>query len=442
METSRSITAGWLDSLPIFSFHRRILWVIGVVYFFEFSDLNSLAFVAPAILQQWHMSVSTLSLVISASFFGMFAGAMGGGRLSDLVGRKRALIATTVWFSVFSMLNAIVWEPIGLFIARLMTGVGLSAMAAVGMTYVVEMYPAAHRGRFHALILVVGLAGIPVTAYVARYCVPLAPWGWRLVFLWGSLGIFFPFFARELEESPRWLERRGRLAEASTVMTRILNRAALETGSFPVAPANSGLISASFANASRLFAPDVRPRTFIFTGLWMVQTLGFYGFTAWVPSLLLQQGISQADSLSWASAMQLGAVPGALLAAFISDRWQRKYSLAVVAVVIALFGVAYGLTLHREPIIVFGFLVTMFIQTFAALIYPYTAESFPTEVRSLGTGFSYGMGRLSNVFGPVVIALIFTNYGYRSVFIYIALCWLMVAAIATAFGPKTKGEHL
>ena len=442
MESSPSIGAGRLDNLPIVSFHRRILWTLGFVYFLEFSDLNSLAFVSPAILQQWHMGVAVLSLIIAASFFGMFAGAMIGGRFSDLVGRKRALVVTTVWFSFFSLLNAMVWEPVGLFLVRLLTGVGLAAMAIVGMSYVVEMYPAARRGRYHALILMVGVVGIPVTAYVARYTVPLAPWGWRLVFVWGALGLVFPLWARHLEESPRWLERRGLRAEAGVIMARILAAARKELGELPPTLSERTPVTADFIPPGRLFMPDVRPRTLVFVGLWMVQTLGFYGFAAWVPSLLFQQGFSQLNLLSWASTMQLGAVPGALLAASISERWQRKYCLTLVAIVIALVGLEYGLSTDRRQIIVFGFLVTMFIQTFAALIYPYTAESFPTEVRSQGTGFSYGLGRLSNVFGPLIIAFILTHYGYRSVFVYIAGCWLVVAAIAGFFGPRTNGERL
>ena len=116
---------------------------------------------------------------------------MVGGRLADHLGRKRMLIITTIWFSVFSLANALVWDPVGLFIARLLTGIGLSAMTAIGITYVVEMFPAASRGRYHALVVMVGLLGIPATAYVARYVVPMGHWGWRLVFIWGALGLVF-----------------------------------------------------------------------------------------------------------------------------------------------------------------------------------------------------------------------------------------------------------
>ena len=86
--------------------------------------------------------------------------------------------------------------------------------------------------------------------------------------------------------------------------------------------------------------------------------------------------------------------------------------------------------------------MTMGIQTFAPILYAYTAECFPTEIRSSGTGFTYGVGRLSNAFGPFVITFLFASYGYMSVFVYIAACWLVVAAAVGLAGPLTRGRSL
>jgi predicted MFS family arabinose efflux permease len=92
--------------------------------------------------------------------------------------------------------------------------------------------------------------------------------------------------------------------------------------------------------------------------------------------------------------------------------------------------------------IVFGFLVAMFIQTFAPILYAYTAECYPTEIRNSGTGLAYGVGRFSNAFGPLVVAFLFNHYGYTSVFIYIAATWLVVAITIGGFGPLTNGQTL
>ena len=444
METSqvvRASAAARLDRLPIVSAHRRILWLMSFIFFFELGDLNTFAFAAPAVLKSWHLSIPTLSHIVAATFVGMFIGATTGGWLSDRLGRKRALIATTLWYSGFSLLNAFALGPTGLFVTRLLTGVGLSAMTVVGITYISEMFPARLRGTYQGWIMTVGLCGIPATAYVARFFIPLAPWGWRLVFVWGALGMLFPLLAGRLEESPLWFENQGRFVEADAVLDRLEATAHAESGALPPvrdsvrAPSRGGRFSELRSGANL-------PRTLLLVFAWICQTLGFYGFTAWVPTLLVAHGFSLVQSLGWSSAMSLGAVPGALIAALISDRWNRKYWIAIVALLIAACGLTYGLSFRTGMIVVFGFLVTMLIQTFAPLLYAYTAECFPTGIRNSGTGLTYGIGRLANAFGPLLVAFLYVHFGYASVFVYIATTWILVALAIGGFGPLTRGKIL
>ena len=434
--------AARLDRLPVSSFHRDIVKLLAYIFFFELGDLNSFAFAAPGVRQAWHLSIGTISFITSASFFGMFIGASTGGWFSDRVGRKRALVVTTVWYSAFSLLNAFAWDTTSLFATRLLTGVGLSSMTVVAMTYISEMFPARIRGSYQARILTIGLCGIPVTAYVARFIIPLAPWGWRAVFVWGSLAMAFPFFAGRLEESPRWFENHGRADEADAAMSRIEARVREEHGELPPVVAAPAVIPRP-AGLRELVASGSLGRLILLMSIWMCQTLGIYGFLSWVPTLLVEHGFSIVRSLEQSSAMSIGAVPGAWIAMMLSDRWERKSLIGITAIVIAACGLSYGLSFQTTTIVIFGFLVAMGQQVFAALLYAYTPECFPTPVRNTGTGFSYGMGRLANGFaGPFIVAFLFQRYGYTSVFTYIAVCWAMVAILVTVFGPKTRGRVL
>lgn len=430
-----------LDRLPITSFHRQIIWLLSFVFFFELGSINTFAFAAPAILKAWHLSISTISFIVSATFFGMFVGAMVGGWFSDRLGRKKALILTASWFAGFSLLNAFVIGPIGLFVTRFLTGVGLSSMTVVGITYISEMFPASRRGAYQSWIMMIGLFGIPATAYVARYSIPAAPWGWRLVFVWGSLALLFPLFSSRLEESPRWYENHGRFAEADAVLDRIEAGARAEVGELP--PVSDGV---HVVPRKTRFADVVRkknlPRTFILVLAWIGQTLGLFGFTSWVPTLLVAHGFSLVHSLAWSSVMALAAVPGAGLAALVAEHWERKWWITISALLIAACGMIYGMTFQTIAIIVFGFLVEMFLHAFAPLLYAYTSECFPTEIRNSGVGLTYGCGRLANGFGPLVVALLYNRYGYLSVFIYITACWLLVAVAVGLFGPRTTGRIL
>ena len=437
--------AARLDRLPVSSFHRRTAALLAYVFFFELGDLNSFAYAAPALRQHWILSIATIATITSASFVGMFVGAMTAGTLSDHIGRKRALIATTLWYSTMSLFNAFAWSVPSLFAARLLTGVGLSGMTVVAMTYIGEMFPSRVRGAYQARILMIGLIGIPATAYVARFLIPYADWGWRGVFIWGSLALFFPLFARRLEESPRWLERRGRVSEAEAVLARVEREVEQEVGALPPA------VSAALAPAGRrdddtgltaLIRSGFGGRALLLISIWFCQTLGFYGFNAWVPTLLAENGFTVIRALERSSAISIGAVPGAWIASKIADRWERKYLIALVAVLVGTFGMIYGLSFNTWSIVIFGFLVAMSQQVFAPMLYAYTAECFPTAARNTGAGLSYGIGRLGNAIGPLIVAFLFTTYGYRSVFAYIAACWVVVALLIMAFGPRMNTRTL
>lgn len=435
--------AARLDRLPIGRFHRRIVGLLAYIFFFELGDLNSFAFAAPAIRAQWGLSIATTSGIISASFVGMFIGAMTGGWLSDRFGRKRALMTTTFFYSGFSLLNAVVWNVPSLYAARLLTGVGLAAMTVVAITYISEMFPATRRGSYQARIMTIGLCGIPATAYVARFLVPAGPWGWRLVFIWGSLALFFPLFARQLEESPRWYESHGDFAEADRVLSRIERQLEAEHGALPaVRHLASNQPATRREGLSALIASGSLGRLALLSAVWVFGTLGFYGFSAWVPTLLAERGFSIVRALERSSAMQIGAIPGAWIAARVSDRWERKSLIAIASLVVATCGVIYGLSSNDVIIVIFGFLVAMTQHVFTPLLYAYTPECFPTQARSTGAGLSYGVGRVVNAFGPLVVAYLFQAHGYASVFVYIAACWAMVALLVTTLGPGTMHKQL
>jgi len=106
-------------------------------------------------------------------------------------------------------------------------------------------------------------------------------------------------------------------------------------------------------------------------------------------------------------------------------------------VLIAACGLAYGTSFNAVAIVVFGFGVSFFLQMFAALLYAYTPELYPTGLRNTGSGLSYGAGRLANIAGPPIVAAIYGGAGYSWVFVYIAACWIAVALTVGLFGPAT-----
>jgi putative MFS transporter len=143
-------------------------------------------------------------------------------------------------------------------------------------------------------------------------------------------------------------------------------------------------------------------------------------------------------SVFYVALTTVGAPLGSYLASLVTDRFERKWCLAAFCTVIALCGLLYGLTFNPALIVVFGFLVNLFERCYTALGYAYSPELFDTQGRSLGTGISYGLGRLSNAAGPLIVAALYQSHGYRSVFYFITATWLVGAVVLAIFGPRTR----
>ncbi|MDH6290491.1 MFS transporter [Rhodococcus sp. NM-2] len=438
-----SNAANRLDRLPISRFHKITLVAVSFAYFFEFADINTFATTVPKLVKLWGVTVNQVAYVTSLSFVGMFFGSLIGGWIADRWGRKNALAITTLWFAVFSFASVFSWDIVSLGVLRVLTSAGLSAMTVVAVIYVNEIYPAAVRGKYQAYAIVIGICGTPVTNLVAAAVVPLTDWSWRLVYLWGSLGILFLLFTRHLKESPRWYESKGQYEKADAVLSEIESRVAAEKGPLPDPAAPIAVATKQTKAPLRLLLQKrYLVPTVLLSVMWVTQTVGFFGYSSWAPTLLAQEGLSVEKSIFYVALTTVGAPLGCFLAAQVTDRVERKWCLVAFGVVIAICGLFYGLTFNPIMIVVFGFLVNFFERGYTAVAYAYSPELFDTRTRSLGTGVSYGLGRLSNAVGPLVIAALYTGTGYQSVFYFIAGSWLVGALALAVFGPRTRQARL
>ncbi|MEU7632721.1 MFS transporter [Nocardia sp. NPDC049220] len=431
-----------LDRLPISRFHKITLLAVSFAYFFEFADINSFATTAPKLIHVWGVTVNQVAYVTSLSFVGMFFGSIIAGGIADRWGRKRALIQTTLFFGIFSFAATFSWDIVSLGVFRILTSAGLSAMTVVAVIYVNELYPAAVRGKYQAYAIVVGICGTPATNLIASAVVPLTDWSWRLVFLWGSLGIVFVLFARHIKESPRWYESRGDYLAADAVLHEIESLVATEKGPLPEPAPPVREAEPTKAPLRMLLQKRYLLPTLLLTVLWVTQTIGFFGYSSWAPTLLAKEGFSVEKSVFYVALTTVGAPLGSYLASIVTDRFERKWCLVAFGTIIALCGLFYGLTFNPLLIVVFGFLVNLFERGYTALGYAYSPELFDTRSRSLGTSISYGVGRLSNAAGPLIVAALYNRSGYQSVFLFIAGTWLVGAIVLAVFGPKTRRARL
>lgn len=390
----------------------RAIVVVAAAYFFELGDLNTFSYAATGLIAAWGVSVHTIAVITSATFVGMLIGALAAGSVAARIGRRPAFLLALIVFSGGSLLNALSWDVGSLAAFRFVSGAGLSALTIVANTYITEVVPGAIRGRTMAIVMTIGFIGVPVTAFVARFVVPLEPWGWRLVFVWGGLGFVLVPFVRRLPESPSWLQQDMRQDAAPSGGYRAL------------------------------FASGLRARTIMLVATWAFVSLGFYGFYAWVPALLVEHGFSVVKSLEVSSLMAICNPLGAALAIVFIERLERKYFFLACSIVVAVAVTLYGEASTAGVVVMLGSVCVLGMQAAIVGLYAYSPEIFPTAVRAQGMAAGFSGGRVTNIFGSFVVSGLYYAFGYYSVFLFVGACWIVGGLIVAVFGPLATGRLL
>jgi putative MFS transporter len=172
------------------------------------------------------------------------------------------------------------------------------------------------------------------------------------------------------------------------------------------------------------------------------QTIGYYGFASWVPTLIEQHGIDFRHSLAWSFIIALANPFGPMLAISIADRIERKWLIVLAAIGIAVFGLGFAAQTTVALLILFGVLVTLANNILSFSFHAYQTELFPTRVRARAVGFTYSWSRLSAVFASYMIGFFLNRGGVSAVFGFIAFAMLIVMLSIGLFGPRTRGLQL
>jgi putative MFS transporter len=463
--------AGRIERLPLGRFHRRFITLVSLGNFFDLYDIFVVAYIGASLQQSHFLTLQQFTEFIASGFFGMFVGTIAFGMGSDRFGRRIVFMTLLLLYSVFTLACAFAPSAGWLIALRFFAGAGIGAEIIVIDTYVSEIVPSTARGRYVAITQVVGFAAVPVAAVLARVLVPthFLMAGWRWVVLIGSFGALLTWwFRRHLPESPRWLASRGRTAEAESILAALesesfanldekhlaqslasrqsLQRAqdaGLGAGDDAGGAAavrsdggnNAGLEKISFVE---LFRHPYLGRTLMMIVFQALQTVGFYGFANWAPTFLLKRGFSLLHSLEYTMLIAVVSPIGPLLAAASSDRVERKWTIVVLAILVAAFGLAFGGASTPFTVVAFGALLTLVNYWFSAAFHAYQAELFPTRIRATAVGFTYSWSRLSAAFSSVVIAAVLVRSGVGAVFTLLAIAMCGVALVIAFFGPRTN----
>jgi putative MFS transporter len=444
MTTAKETIAERIERLPLGRFHRRFIALVSLGNFFDLYDIFIVAYIGAALQQSGFLTLRQFTFFVAAGFLGMFVGTVVFGMGSDRMGRRSAFILLLLIYSVFTFVGAFAPTAAWLIALRFFAGVGIGAEIVVIDTYVTEVVPGRARGRYVAITQVAGFCAVPVAAVLSRLLVPthFLISGWRWVMVIGASGALLSWwFRRRLPESPRWLESRGRVAEADAIMS------ALEAESFSKegkkiytedTESAEGTEKKESGSFWELWRAPYLSRTVMLVIFQALQTIGFYGFANWAPTFLLKRGVSLLHSLEYTLLIALVSPLGPLLAALTSDKMERKWTIVVLALLVAGLGIGFGNSIAPAAVVGFGALLTLANYWFSAAFHAYQAELFPTRLRATGVGFTYSWSRLSAAFTSILIGAVLVH-GVPAVFAVLAVAMILVATVVGVMGPRTHG---
>jgi len=446
--------AARLDRLPASRGVWRLIGLISLGGCFEYYDLFMTAYVAPGLFAAgiFHPGAKGLfgltdqAAFAAATFAGLYVGTIVFSQVADRFGRRAIFTGSLVWYCVATLVMAVQSTAVGIDIWRLVAGVGIGVELVTIDTYVVELAPRAIRGRALALNQAVQFLAVPVVACACWALIPRAPFGiagWRWVMIAGAAGALVVWAIRaKVPESPRWLAIHGRGADADRILAALEAEIAAETGEALPPPSAAPAHDEGRGAFAELFRPPYLGRTTMLSVFNIAQTIGFYGFGNWLPSLLAAQGASVTKSLAWSFIIAFAYPVAPFLFSGLADRVERKWQIVAAALGTAGLGLLFGRASGPVALIALGVAITLSNNLLSFAFHTYQAELFPTRLRARAVGFVYSWSRLSTVFTSFMIAFFLREGGTRGVVAFIAAAMGVVVLTIAVFGPRTGGIGL
>ena len=443
-----------LENLPASSYVWRLVILLSLGGCFEIYDLFFTGYIAPGLIRSGLLTTTTqaffgfsgIGAFVAATFAGLFVGTFFLGFLADRFGRRAIFTWALLGYSAASVAMACQTTSGGLLLWRFIAGVGIGVEIITIDAYITELVPSWMRGRAFAVNQAVMFIAVPVVAALAWWLVPLSPYGvdgWRWVVLIGAAGSMVIWILRLfVPESPLWLARHGRTEEAFKIL-KILEASAGPANTRPerkaeMLPARTAA-KATFAD---LFKPPYLSLVVLFMVFNFCQAFGFYGFANWVPTLLVEKGITVTKSLQYSFIVAFAYPIAPLLAASFADRLERKWIICGACVAIIAFGTAFSQLTAPALLILSGVLLTAANMTMSYAYHAYQTELFPTSIRARASGLVYSMSRVSAMFSGFIVAYMLRVAGVNGVFGLITSAMILVIIAIATFGPNVRGKPL
>ena len=402
----------------------------------------------------WGLSDSQIEWVTTGVLLGAIVGAGISGRITDILGRKKVILATAVIFGGGAIYTAMATGFMSLFFGRLFLGIAVGTASFTVPLYLSEISPAKMRGALVTLNQLMIATGGKVS-YLSDFLIAndADPFCWRWMFFVGLfpavfmlVGMFF------LPETPRWLISKGYEERGRAILKKVEEPGLVEEAILNIK--KDLAIAGESASYKELFKPWLRNALIIAVGImFFQQACGINTIIYYSPKIFKMAGIqsntmSIVPSLITAFFVLISTVLSISLVDKIGRRKIFFWGLSGIFISLIGIGLAFYLESSLGDNLKYVALVTILLYnsfyafSLAPLGWLVISEIFPLKIR--GAGMS--IGSLSNWFFNAVVT--FTFFKMVNAFSPAGAFWVyaVVSAAAIIWGyyyiPETKGVSL
>src|SRR5277367_1230537 len=346
---------------PVTPFSRAEQWHAVTASFLGWTldafDFFVLVFLMDTLAAQFHVEKSKIIETIFATLIMRPVGAVLFGLLADRYGRRRPLMANVIFFSVVELLCGFAPNYTVFLILRTIYGIGMGGEWGVGASLALENTPGKWRGILSGILQSGYSVGYLLAAVAAHFVLPA--WGWRAMFWVGGAPALLAFYIRfKVRESEAWKQ--------------------------PAAPTVKAIVQTASGHWK------------IFSYLVLLMTLMMFlshGTQDLYPDLLKSaHGFSSRTVSNIAILYNVGAVLGAIVFGYFSERLGRRWSM-VAALVLALSVIPFWAFGESLLVLTAGaFVMQAGVQGAWGIIPAHLNELSPDSVRGLMPGFAYQLG--------------------------------------------------
>ncbi|WP_164520268.1 MFS transporter [Specibacter cremeus] len=439
-----------LDRLPMTWAQGRILLQGGISTTLDGLDNGIVSFILPVVATAFAMTGTQQGLFGSAALVGALLGDLALGVLGNRMGRRNLLIWSLVVYSGAILVGALAPSWQFLLATRFLAGIGIGISVNVVVPYLAEFAPPAKRSHYVGSLA--GFFGLGfVLAAILGLIIPTFDGAWRFVQVLVGLPVLLAFWwRRALPESPRYLLMHGRVDEAEAVVEGLERRVVARTKApLPPVPEASQTVAAARPFREKLGAQLVliwgralRRRTFVLWVITITLSFAYYGFLTFLPTLLMQRGMSITESFSYSLLVEIAQVVGYYPAAVLAEKLDRKWSLAIFMVLSVASAGWLAVAPSSGQVLIASILLGFFLNGAYAPLYAYSAEIYPTESRAAGTAMSDAASRIGAALSPAIIGATYASIKFGGVFAMISVVLFLGVIVIVTMGMSTKGRSL